>query len=254
MPPKRVGRPTSSRPRRSPPVVVRARSHSDRVTSAVSNKPMTHLQAGKKNTGSVVPAKESKVLRYAETFNFTTGAAGIFGATQTMRVNSLFDPNQTSALTGHQPYYYDQIQNLYSNYVVKKAKVKLIWTNTGGTAEICCAAAVNTNSTGLTLAGYSVDAVTEKQSAMTSTLSSTGTARVLVQKLNLPIHKFFGKDKFVITTDDTFSALVSANPINQVYLAMAIASYTGVTGQAATCQVVIDYYADFYNPIDQAQS
>lgn len=201
---------------------------------------------------SLVPPKKLFKLRYTQTFQFTTGAAGVFGTAQQMRLNSLFDPDYTGG--GHQPYLFDSFSPLYANYLVKKAKVKLLWSTIGGTADICCAAQVNVNSTGQVLAGQTADQVTERQSASTCILSASGNTRTREQHLNVNIAKIFGKPDAAIVIEDSYGALVTTNPSQVCYLSVAIASYSGVAAEGATCQMIIDYEGEFHNAIDQTQS
>ena len=57
-------------------------------------------------------------IRYVDVYTLTSASNGI--AKQYMRMNSLFDPDQTG--TGHQPYYFDQFAALYNRYTVLGSK------------------------------------------------------------------------------------------------------------------------------------
>ena len=58
-------------------------------------------------------------IRYVDVYTLTSASNGI--AKQYMRMNSLFDPDQTG--TGHQPYYFDQFAALYNRYTVLGSKL-----------------------------------------------------------------------------------------------------------------------------------
>lgn len=69
----------------------------------------------------IVPASKIVRLCYSETFAFQPAAGGV--ATQVMRANSLFDPNQTG--TGGQPPGVDQWAAFYQHYTVLSSTIKL---------------------------------------------------------------------------------------------------------------------------------
>jgi len=59
-------------------------------------------------------------VRYCDNFNLACTAAGSIGK-QYMRLNSLYDPDQTG--TGHQTYWNTQFAQIYNRYVVLGSKM-----------------------------------------------------------------------------------------------------------------------------------
>lgn len=75
------------------------------------------------------PAYTDCVLRYVELFNVDP-VAGL-ASNYFFSANSIYDPNVTAA--GNQPLGYDEYQNIYNQYRVLKAKMKLYAAPTGST-------------------------------------------------------------------------------------------------------------------------
>lgn len=198
-----------------------------------------------------VPLKSRHVLRYAETFAFTTGAAGVMGSEQTMLINSLFDPNFTG--TGHQPNGFDQLAALYNKYYVDKVDITLLFSTIGSTADICCASSLQPIST-FALAGITVDAATENNLVSTAILSASGNSRTVEVKLSVDIPKLLGLSHEQYISDDRYQALVTANPSLGPAITVAIGSYSGVASEAASCQIVLDMHAVFFARKNLSQS
>lgn len=196
--------------------------------------------------------KYTAKLKYVSTFSMSTGAAGIMGTQQTMSLNSLFDPDQTGV--GHQPYGFDQLAALYNRYRVFACKVELIWTTIGATAEMCCAYIINPDVGGLAISGISTDRAVELPMISSTVLSPSGRDRVTKQTFYTPLHKVFGIKKATLVNDDKYQALVTADPLTQGFLNFAVGSYSGAAGETCSCQVVMTFYAQFFDRIVQAQS
>lgn len=203
------------------------------------------------NTPIIPPMRQLK-LRYAETFSLSTGAAGVLGTQQGMRLNSLYDPNWTG--TGHQPYGYDQIVQFYKSYRVNAARVQLIWTTIGGTAEVCCAYELTPTNSGLTLTGQSVDRVTEVNKVSTNVLSASGNTRTVKTDFFVKMKDIFAVSAEKLHSDDKYAAAYNSDPTEIVYLLMAVGSYSGTAGESVSVQVIIDYYATLYDSVVMTQS
>jgi len=72
-------------------------------------------------------------MRYCDTVPITSTGGTL--AKQIFRVNDCFDPDYTG--TGHQPLYRDTFAAIYDFYVVPKARIKVTFANTSGTAAHC---------------------------------------------------------------------------------------------------------------------
>lgn len=196
----------------------------------------------------------SCVLKYSETFQLATGAAGVMGTQQTMRLNCLADPNYSGF--GHQPYFYDQLTPLYKQYKVNAVKAVLLWSTPGGSADLMTAYTLYPDLGGLALSGLTVDAVTEQPNVSTGLLSPSGNTRTLEQNMFVPIHKVFGITKKEFSDDEYTSNDVTVNtePKAQCYLSFAVGSPSGVASEAATCQVTMYFYCEWSARQTQSQS
>jgi len=198
------------------------------------------------------PNAVRKRFRYAETYAFTTGAAGIAGTQQAMGLNTLFDPNVTGV--GHQPYGFDQFAAFYGKYRVDRVTVDVLWNTIGSTAEVACLHILQPPSGGITLTGVTTDRAAEIPQVLTCVLSPSGNTRTQRIRFSCSCAELCGVSQQKYEDDPNYSALISANPSLLCYLNMAISSYSGSAGEAATAQVVIEFEAYMWERIVQAQS
>lgn len=199
---------------------------------------------------TIVPAKLIKSLRYADIYSFTTGTAGIFGTQQTIRLNSIFDPDLTG--TGHQPYGHDTLATLFGNYRVISVKFDLMFTTPGSAADIlcCCSYGISTTAD---LTGINPATPLEWPNAIAGQLSSSG-SRNRTLKGNIHLNTLLGVSKDNLESDPNNQAVMGANPTNTPRLNFSIASYSGTGAQAASCRLVIDFTTMFFNRLNLALS
>ncbi len=204
-------------------------------------------------TANVLPRRLVRTLRYAETFSFTTGAAGVVGTIQLMALNDIFDPNITGV--GHQPYGHDQLAVWYTKYLVLRTRVRLIATTPGGSAEVQLCWKIDTPNGFLSIAGMTNDRVTEAPMVGTAIVSSSGNSRVVVVDLNCILPEILGITKQQYTDQyETYGALMSASPTARPTLQVGIASLTGVAAEGAVVQVIMDFDCEFSDPAQLPQS
>lgn len=194
------------------------------------------------------------IMKYAETFTMTTGAAGVLGSQQTMNLNCLYDPNYTGV--GHQPYFYDQLTPLYKSYKVHAVKATLIWSTIGGTADVMTAYTMYPDLGGLSLTGLTCDAATEQPNVSTGLLSPSGNTRTVEQNIYIPLPKVFGVSKKEFEDQDFSSELVNsaAQPVRQAYLSFSVGSPSGTAGESCTVQCTLYYYCSWSARQTQSQS
>lgn len=204
------------------------------------------------NTMNVLPRNFRRTLRYVETFSLTTGAAGIIGSVQSMTLNSLYDPNQTG--TGHQPYGFDQLSSFYNKFIVHKCRYRLLCTTIGGTPEIgVCFQVVPTGSS--TITGISLDAATEKSMCTVFPVGPSGNDRARLVQGSVQMHQVFGIKKAQYADNLTaYAGSSSGNPSQAAYLIIGCGSYSGTAGESLSVQVILDFDAEFFDPIQMAQS
>ncbi len=202
---------------------------------------------------NVLPRMMRKQLRYAETFSLTTGTAGVIGTVQTMTLNNLYDPNQSGV--GHQPYGFDQLTPFYGYYVVHNCRWRLLATTIGNTSEVCVAYQIYPAVSGVTIAGISVDAATEKSAVTTFNVGPSGNDRSRMVSGTVAMPKVFGisppqyKDNL-----DQYGAAVTTGPTVGAYIEVGIGSYSGSAGVSLSIQIVLDFDAEFYSPKTLPQS
>lgn len=192
-------------------------------------------------------------LRYCQTKTYTTGAAGVAGTENAFSLNSLYDPDITGV--GHQPYGYDQMASLYSNYVVQSVSIQARFLTIGGSADMCCILAL-TGQYPVSTTGLTVDAVAEKSGITTKTLTASGVNRtVIIDVPQVALHRTLGLSRAQYDNEiNTYGAVVSASPNTQSIVRINVASYNGTASEDATCQLTIVYRAKFYNRVVQGQS
>lgn len=190
-------------------------------------------------------------LNYSETFQLTTGTAGVAGTHQSFILNSLYDPNFTG--TGHQPYGFDQLTNFYLRYIVEKVKVTLIWSNVGTTNDVVGFYKINASGAAGTVTGATLDYITEQNSSSTIYISSSGNQRVVEQNFVVDIPKVFGMKKMEWVDDGNYS-LYTANPTRAAMLYIDVASPSGTSGIAVVCQAIFEYQCRFRDRLDLTQS
>lgn len=173
-----------------------------------------------------------------------TGATNV-AATQQWRLNSLYDPDLTS--TGHQPYYYDQIQALYNEYCVYGVLVDLYAGSESATSPILlsiCPSLTSGNPTDATLG-------LERPQAKRLFVDAGGASQRFVKYYK--IYEILGVPKSECFIDDALSAS-GTNPGRPVYLNMS--AICGDTSVAAILNINIrlTFYCKWSKRADQNPS
>lgn len=192
------------------------------------------------------------VLRYSGSVTMTTGAAGVSPAGHYWNLNSLFDPDQTSF--GHYPYYYDQLKVLYARYFVPHARCTVIATNVNTNGDDFVHVAITDASNAFAINALSSEALIEKQSVTSFAVSQAGGVRNKVV-FDVPIHTIFGNTARDLRAEESlYSAVVGANPSKLAFMGITVSSPNGTAASSATITVLIEYTAELFEPIGQAQS
>jgi hypothetical protein len=131
----------------------------------------------------------------------------------------------------------------------------LLATTIGNTSEVCVAYQLFPAVTGVTIAGVSVDAATEKSAVTTFNVGPSGNDRSRMVSGVVDHHKVLGitpgqyKDNL-----DQYGSAVTTGPVVGSYLEVGIGSYTGSAGVSLAVQVVLDFDVEFYSPKTLPQS
>lgn len=185
-------------------------------------------------------------LKYTEAF--TSSVLTAAGSSQTMRLNSIFDPN--SAVGGTQPYGYDQMSTLYNRYRVLKARWKVSFLASSGTYN---AVVIPINGT---LNAAIADIATFTAASMVPFASYKNYNLGAIAPTftgSMPLNKLGGVSKVEYLTDDRFEAQIGANPAEVISLLIGFQNPTGGTISIGFV-VEIWYEVDLHDPISQAAS
>jgi hypothetical protein len=188
-------------------------------------------------------------LPYSETNQLTTTTVDS-AVKQTYFINSLFDPNKTGV--GHQPYQYDQIKNLYTNYRVYDCEYDISISNPstdGAWVGIIFRTVENSGDdpTGLTLAD-----LRERRLCEMRPLSDSGQQKT----------RFTGKVSMAELSGQTWEqwntsiyakAAVGSNPSSEVYLEIILVSEE-TASTAVTYSAFLNFHARLTEYIAPAQS
>lgn len=188
-----------------------------------------------------VPDRVRAKLKYSDIIEMTTTTGGY--ALHSFRGNSIYYPDYSA--TGHQPLYHDNYAALYSQYVVRGAKIQLKAVNHGGSMSciLMCVA--------------STDVFTSSDVNGQSTLEQSYSRRTAILPVasDNPSHlslygsssKIMGLRKGQIL-DDEYAAVFGSNPTDMWYFNLGLmAMDQATTGQTVRIQVLITYYCEFYD-------
>lgn len=202
------------------------------------------LRSKNNNAAAPFPAMKLYHLRYAQQNVMSAGLSGIYGSNQAFNLNSVYDPDSTGV--GHQPYGFDALALAYHKYKVVGATVRLDYTDP--TQDGLCVGTLITNPTNSTtnLTGQNTDAFREKQnSTMTPVNDSGSQVKTKIFKLSMAKLANLSKLQFKADVDD-YNALVTANPLHQIQLKVAVADLRGGSTGSVIVNTKITYHVLFY--------
>lgn len=181
-------------------------------------------------------------LRYSEYITLNPGVGTT--AYHTFSANGLFDPDISGV--GHQPRGFDQWMQLYTRYVVTKAKITLQASNDNGTASALVGVAVTTDQ----LTSTDVRDFTEGRIA-SYTIVAKDAPRTITQTFDLQSWKKGVK----IMSDDVISGTSGSNPGETYFFNVFAASLTNGLDQATVpLYVTIEYEATLIDADEPAIS
>ena len=188
-------------------------------------------------------------LRYNDIVTLTSTDGSL--AIQQMRMNSIFDPDVTSA--GHQPLYHDQFAAIYNHYTVVGSKITVTFTNTVSGAgsingAVACGLVVGDDAT----FSSTFQTLCEQNKALHGTLPGfAGSAKTLTFTQTYGAVEDEGIDPYAGSS--LVRTAMGANP-TEVYFAQAwVQGIAGADGVIAV-DFNIEYTVLFSELIDVAQS
>lgn len=230
-----------------------ARKRPVRRVASVTKKPRFNIPNLRLNVPRGIfglPEELKTVLRYVDTYTLTSSTQAV--AKQSMRLNSLHDPDSTGV--GHQPLYYDQLSSIYGRYVVLCSTMTATFSalpSAIATAQpsgpMLCGVYADDNGTISTTVSTLMEANTGKSTFL---CNQNGGNNVKVFKINYDPDRDLG----VSADDDTVGADVGNNP-SKVWFGSAWLAESGLsTASSCNVKIEIDFYVKFSKQADVAQS
>lgn len=170
----------------------------------------------------------------AETFSFNIG--------------SCFDP-QTS-VGGHQPYQWDQISPMYSNYRCLKTKYEVTFSDP--TIDGLWVGVHVRNPEGTTCNGQTLDYIRERRLTVMQPINNTGSQKKIF-KADVELHKLYGETKVQWLNNAANKASVTGNPATTPILELVVLSPLGDIG-TVTVNIRLIYEGVLTEPVTIAQS
>lgn len=188
---------------------------------------------------TVVPDRYFVRLKYVDYFNLGSAVSYVG---YVFRGNSLFDPDYTA--TGHQPMGYDQLTQLYSNYIVFGSRITIKFMNLGTVPLRCYIIPSNLSST------FTDSLIPEEtpysKRAICTSINAGGVCSITNY---MTTRKMFGVSKVQDFMDNFYSA-TSTNPVNTWYWQVFIQSTNGSLGtNMVSLDVQLQYYCEFDNKV-----
>lgn len=197
---------------------------------------LTNVNRGLKPFASRFITKQ----KYSEAFTLNA----LNGYSQTMNLNSVWDPNRTGI--GHQPYGYDQLTPIYNRYRV--ISCSYVIHAYSGTAPIRYGV-FPCNEVPTTMNNMSE--LCENPRTRWAIQIPGGATSVVKGKVYIP--SLVGRTKQQYMADDRFQADVGANPLEAALLYIS-AQNMGDVGVDANLTVTLEYLVEYFDPkpIDQS--
>lgn len=200
----------------------------DVVLRPIASKGMQH-----RTVGTVMPA----TLQYYDFFNL--GADASLFAVQTFRLSSLFSPDANLAPSAHQPMGFDQLTPLFERYQVWKVDYKIVMHNTDADFVQQVGYYVSDQETTPSLFGTCVEQALGEWNQVG--VQGSGNDRVTFQG-SVRLNDIHGVSYTQYMGNDDYGALVSANPIENVYLHVTQSGF-GANRDGVTCSIHLQMHA-----------
>lgn len=175
-------------------------------------------------------------------FNFSSGATA---STNIMRLNSLWDPDQSGV--GAQPYYRDELAALYNKYCVYGCKVKATYAIDSGISCTVGFKAQNDTSV-LTNANLAL----ERPEAKTVIINPG--QRTITQTKYYAMNQLFGVRRSTILDENDYKATANTNPANEQYLQIFAQPSDNFTASVGRIVLRMTFYTKWSDRIRQSQS
>jgi len=170
--------------------------------------------------------------------------SGAFTTARISKINSIFDPAGT--LASIKPSGYTQWAGMYHSYIVHACKVFMKMhraTNDAVGMTICMAPSSGTQTAPTTM----YDAIGQPF-AKNILIAEGPSAEVQYLSVYTSIGQVIGQDKKTIAYDDTFAALVTADPATLCHMNVSAQSIDATNTGTIEFQVEITQWVEFFGP------
>lgn len=183
------------------------------------------------------PDKLNCLLRYTEAGVFTGSATP---AAQVFNANSLFDPNSTG--TGHQPSYFDIMNQVYTRYYVRAVAARVTIANENNVINLYAVCAYSDNDS----SGQTVNTISESRYAKTGTVGlSTGESILELDMPLISIAQIMGEPKRSTEVDSNMYSSVGSSPSDLAFCYFKVVASDSSTSFTARWKMEILYDCSF---------
>lgn len=208
-----------------------------------SNRSITTIQSPR--NGFINPRCLS-TFKYNQTISFTVASAA--AGQNVFKLNGMFDPDTTG--TGHQPYGFDQMLNIYQRYVVLRTRVIVSFSPSSDRLMVGITAASTVTTSVTDLATFSLAA--ESPHSQSKALSFGG-GPPAVMRASYATNLLLGTTRTQMMADDLFQGTTSTDPTNLTVL--TVYWYNAAGGSiTSSVNVCLWYEAMLFDPYLQNQS
>lgn len=197
------------------------------------------------------PDRLSTKLVYCDAFNIAASGGAV--ASNTFRLNSLYDPDLTNV--GHQPQWFDQLATVYQKYRVKGAKITVTFSpflsNVSGNEIGPFIVGITTSTSPLLNASSNITLLEDANGVNATVGNKAGGNNVKTLSNTFTPMRDLGIDSY----DDTLAASTGTNPVTMFYghtwfKDIGQATYT----TTMSIQVKIEFTCEFFSRIEGVPS
>lgn len=173
-----------------------------------------------------------------------TSTSGAFTTARIAKINSIFDP--TGTLGSIKPSGYTQWAAMYHSYIVHACKVELQLHR--GTGDVVASTVVMAPSSGTQTAPTTIYDAAGQPFARHITIPEGSSTEMSKMFVYTSIGQVIGQDKKTIAYDDTFAALVTADPATLCHMNVSMQSIDAATTSVVEFAVFITQWVEFFGP------
>jgi len=166
-------------------------------------------------------------------------------------MNSLYDPDLSG--TGHQPYQFDQIKTMYGTYLVHKCDWTITFFGAAVTGLWVGVSIYNTIG-GTSVAGFTLDAIKERNLTKMIPLPSTGEQKVTLSG-STNLWDIFGvtKEQY-LAEPQAYGSAVSGNPAYSVQLECVLVDPAARTSASVLVDADLNFKSQLWAYVPPTQS